>query len=44
MQCQTQNGDIDVSLIPKDISDWYVDSSDEEETLSEKESDIEEDS
>ena len=26
----------EVSLIPKDISDWYVDSSDKEERLSEK--------
>ena len=36
-----ENGDIDESLIPNDISTWYVDSSDEEETLSEQESDIE---
>ena len=34
-------GDIDHSLIPNDIQEWYVDSSDEEETISERESDLE---
>ena len=39
-----ENGDIDESLIPDDIKAWYVDTSDEEETLSERESDVERDS
>ena len=33
-------GDIDHSLIPTDIQAWYVDSSDEEDTVSERESDL----
>ena len=32
---------IDHSLIPTDIQAWYVDSSDEEDTVSERESDLE---
>tara|TARA_B100001123_G_scaffold302853_1_gene338061 strand:+ start:779 stop:916 length:138 start_codon:yes stop_codon:yes gene_type:complete len=28
-------------LIPTDIQEWYIDSSDEEETVSERESDLE---
>ena len=28
-------------MIPSDIQEWYVDSSDEEETVSERESDLE---
>ena len=39
-----KNGDIDESLIPDDIRAWYVDSNDEEETVSEKYSDLEDDS
>ena len=38
-----ENGDIDNILIPEDIWAWYVDSSDEEETLSERDSDLETD-
>ena len=37
-----ENGDVDENLIPADIRAWYVDSSDEEETVSEHESDVEE--
>ena len=36
-----ENGDIDMTLIPADIKAWYVDTSDEEETVSECESDVE---
>ena len=36
-----ENGDIDMTLIPADIKSWYVDTSDEEETVSECESDVE---
>ena len=36
-----ENGDIDETLIPADIKAWYVDSSDEEETVSECEGDVE---
>ncbi len=36
-----ENGDIDETLIPEDIKAWYVNTSDEEETLSECESDVE---
>ena len=36
-----ENGDIDMTLIPADIKAWYVNSSDEEETVSEYESDVE---
>ena len=36
-----ENGDVDEDLIPEDIKAWYVDSSDEEETVSEYESDVE---
>ena len=35
-----ENGDVDEDLIPEDIKAWYVDSSDEEETVSEYESDL----
>ncbi len=35
-------GDVDESLIPKDILDWYEDSDDEEETVEEVEGDVEE--
>ena len=34
-------GDIDHSLIPTDIQAWYVDSSDAEDTVSEREYDLE---
>ena len=34
-------GDIDKSLHPKDLLDWYVDSSDEEDTIDEHDSDVE---
>ena len=37
-------GDIDNTLIPSDISAWYADSSDEEETVSEQETDLDFDS
>ena len=36
-----ENGDIDMTLIPADTKAWYVNSSDEEETVSEYESDVE---
>ena len=36
-----ENGDIDMTLIPADIKAWYVNSSDEEGTVSECESDVE---
>ena len=39
-----ENRDIDESLIPDDIRAWYVDSSDEEETVSEQYSDLKDDS
>ena len=39
-----ENGDIDESLIPDDIRARYVDSSDEEETVSGQYSDLEDDS
>ena len=35
------NGDIDESLLPQDVLDWYVDSSDEEDTVDEHASDVE---
>ena len=38
---RNEKGDIDHSLIPTDIQAWYVDSSDEEDTVSERESDLE---
>ena len=38
---RNEKGDIDNSLIPIDIQEWYIDSSDEEETVSERESDLE---
>ena len=34
-------GDIDESLLPQDLLDWYVDSSDEEDTVDEHDSDVE---
>ena len=37
-------GDIDSTLIPADIRAWYADSSDEDETVSEQESDLDFDS
>ena len=36
-----EKGDFDMTLIPADIKSWYVDSIDEEETVSECESDVE---
>ena len=39
-----ENGDIDESLIPDDIRAWYGDSTDEEETVSEQYSDLEDES
>ncbi len=39
-----ENGDVDETLIPADIKAWYVNSSDEEETVSERDSDVEIDS
>ena len=38
---RNEKGDIDHSLIPTDIQAWYTDSSDEEDTVSERESDLE---
>ena len=38
---RNEKGDIDNSLIPIDIQEWYIDSSDEDETVSERESDLE---
>ena len=38
---RNEKGDIDNFLIPIDIQEWYIDSSDEEETVSERESDLE---
>ena len=38
---RNEKGDIDNCLIPIDIQEWYIDSSDEEETVSERESDLE---
>ena len=38
---RNENGDIDESSIPADIRAWYVDSDDEEETISECEGDVE---
>ena len=35
------NGDVDLSLIPQDIRDWYQNSSDEEDTFGENETDVE---
>ena len=35
------NGDIDEDLLPKELLDWYVDSSDEEDTVPEHDSDVE---
>ena len=34
-------GDVDESIIPQDILDWYTDSSDEEDTVPERDSDVE---
>ena len=34
------SGDIDLSLIPQDVRDWYDGSSDEEDTFEECESDV----
>ena len=42
--CSDENEDIDESLISDDIRTWYVDSSDEEEAVSEQYSDLEDDS
>ena len=39
-----ENGDVDEALIPEGIKAWYVNSSDEEETVSERDSDVEIDS
>ena len=36
-----ENGDIDLSLIPKDVRDWYASLSDEEDTFDECDSDVE---
>ena len=36
-----KNGDIDLSLIPKDVRDWYASLSDEEDTFDECDSDVE---
>ena len=36
-----ENGDVDEDSIPEDIKVWYVDSSEEEETVYEYESDLE---
>ena len=36
-----ENGDVFEDLIPEDIKAWYVNSNDEEETVSEYESDLE---
>ena len=38
---EDEEGYIDHSLIPTDIQAWYVDSSDEEDTVSKRESDLE---
>ena len=38
---RNEKGDIDHSLIPTDIQVWYIDSSDEEDTVSERESELE---
>ena len=38
---RNEKEDIDHSLISTDIQAWYVDSSDEEDTVSERESDLE---
>jgi len=38
---QDAKGDIDESLLTKDLLDWYVDSSNEEDTVDEHDSDIE---
>ena len=38
---RNEKGDVDHSLIPTDIQEWYIDSSDEEEIVSERESDLE---
>jgi len=35
------DGEIDKSLVPKVIRDWYVDSEDEQDTVSECDSDCE---
>ena len=35
------DGEIDESLVPKAIRDWYVDSEDEQDTISEYDSDCE---
>ena len=35
------NGDIDLELIPQSVRDWYENASDEEDTYSEYESDVE---
>ena len=41
---RNEEGDIDESLIPQALLDWYDDTDDEEETVEEVESDVEEDS
>ena len=38
---RNERGDIDHSLILADVQAWYIDSSDEEDTISERESDLE---
>jgi len=38
---RNEKGDIDHSLIRNNIQEWYADSSDEEETVSERESELE---
>ena len=38
---RNEKGDIDHSLIPTDIQAWYIDNSDEEDTVFKRESDLE---
>ena len=39
--CRDADGEIDESLVPRPIRDWYVDSEDEQDTTSECDSDCE---
>ena len=40
---RNEKGDIDHSLIPADIQAWYIDSSDEKDTISDHESETDTD-
>ena len=38
---RNEKGDIDISLVPQGVRDWYESQSDEEDTFEERDSDVE---